>query len=142
MGNSHTAEPDSAVVVDGGLCLPKDARALYTDGSHWVSCFAKVQRLPLRTFTVQPECVGFSGVVQCAIVVDANSLSCACDHFLGESDEQIEKVLLEELENRLSKVVATLDGHKDAGEVAEMAQKDASVYLRLMGFGIISYSIR
>lgn len=157
MGNIHTAGPNEAIVISGGLC---GSGKKYIQGSWgwawWM--VSDTEKLNLNIMTVKPKCASVetskgvpltvTGVAQLKFLFDKKDKALfarAVENFLGRSPAEIEEQVTETLAGHLRSIVGQMtpeqviqDRSKFAQEVREIASPD----LGKMGIQILSFVIQ
>ncbi|GAB0489841.1 hypothetical protein MMPV_001067 [Pyropia vietnamensis] len=161
MGNTVTCGPNTALVVSGG----RESSIRIGGRAFVIPCLQRVDRLSLelRTLTVksvnattlQGVQISVEGIAQVKVSgyhenenkvlsTDINAIRLAAQHFLGSTDEEIERSICLSLEGHQRAILGTLtvesligDRQTFATRVRDIAADD----MRLMGLEVVSYTI-
>eukprot|EP00040_Diaphanoeca_grandis_P022204 m.118827 g.118827 ORF g.118827 m.118827 type:complete len:436 (-) comp28701_c0_seq1:47-1354(-) len=167
MGNCNVAGPNEVLVVSGGLC--GNSKTYDHTGacrcSWW--CCSSVERLSLNVITLEPTCqsvetkrgvaLTVTGVAQVAVMSAEGSegdkesergdepLKRAVEQFLGKSERDITKAILQTLEGHLRAILGTLEVEEVYSKreiFANVVTDTAAPDLKKMGLEILSFTIK
>lgn len=166
MGNCHVVGPDEVMVVSGGCTNRKQ---IVIGGCAW-ACYGitDVQKLSLNVMTLEPKCESVETKQGVALTVNAVAqvkviaedymaegatvatksdtfLAKALEQFLGKSDSEVRRTILQTLEGHLRSILGTLTVEEIYNEremFAQLVRETASTDVAKMGLEILSFTIK
>ena len=155
MGTVHSCGLNKVIAISGG-CTPHDKKKTIIGDWGWAWWFiSDVQTLSLNLMTLRPEClegmtvngvpVTVSGVARVKVMREDAFLTIALEQFLGKSEDEIKKTILESLDGHLRAIIATLtveEIYRNMSKFTTMVKEVSAPDLARMGMEILSFTIR